>query len=274
MIDLIPTKEFDLPVCAECISPDIFREKTIQEIAALKVWEGNKQKPLSDLFKVAESYKEDQQENDLIKIRGDLARVKGIGSHMKSGEILIQGNVGMHLGAEMRGGRITIYGNAGGWAGSMMKNGAIEIHGDAGDYLASPCRGSAKGMEKGRILVHGNAGNEAGAYMKKGIIKILGNAGQFLGLRMRGGILYVKNDCIGRAGACMYKGKIIIGGKVESVLPSFTIESMKKKTNVEEGEDAEGPFYVFLGDLAENGTGKLYVSKTNNPQLRFHEKLL
>lgn len=274
MIDLTLTREFQLPVVAECISPDIFREKTLQEIADLKVWEGNKQKTLNDFFKIAEFGPDDQQKNDRITVHGDLTRVRGVGSHMKSGEIIIQGNVGMHLGAEMHGGKITVYGNTGGWAGSMMKNSTIEIHGNAGDYLASPYRGSAKGMDKGRILVHGNVGNEAGAYMKDGVIKILGSAGQFLGLRMREGIIYVKNSCEDRAGACMSGGKIIIGGAVESVLPSFTIESVKKKTKVEEGEDAEGPFYVFLGDLAENGNGKLYVSKTNNPQLNPYEKLL
>jgi len=123
-------------------------------------------------------------------------------------------------------------------------------------------------------VVHGNAGNEAGAYMKDGVIKILGSAGQFLGLRMREGTIYVKNGCEGRAGACMSGGKIVIGGAVESVLPSFAIDSMKKKAKIEEGEDAEGPFYVFLGDLAENGKGKLYVSKTNNPHLSSYEKLI
>jgi formylmethanofuran dehydrogenase subunit C len=274
MIELTPTREFLLPVVAECISPDVFQEKTLPEIAALKVWQGNKQKPLSELFKIVESSTGNQQKGNRITVHGDLTRVRGIGSHMKSGEIVIQGNVGMHLGAEMHGGKIAVYGNAGGWAGSMMKNGAIEIHGNAGDYLASPYRGSTKGMDKGRIVVHGNVGNEAGAYMKDGAIKILGNAGPFLGLRMREGTIHVKNSCEGRAGACMSGGKIIIGGAVESILPSFTIDSIKKKAKVEEGEDAEGPFYVFLGDLAENGNGKLYVSKTNNPQLSPYEKFL
>jgi hypothetical protein len=32
---------------------------------------------------------------------------------------------------------------------------------------------------------------------------------------------------------------------------------------------------VFIGDLAENNTGgKLFVSKTNNPQLSAHENFL
>jgi formylmethanofuran dehydrogenase subunit C len=274
MIELIPTREFRLPIAAECISPDVFQERTLQEITTLEVWEGNKQKPLSELFKITKSTTANEQKSDRITVRGDLTKVRGIGTHQKSGEILIYGNVGMHLGAEMHGGKITVYGNAGGWAGSMMKNSTIEIHGNAGDYLASPYRGSTEGIDKGRILVHGNVGNEAGAYMKDGTIKILGSAGQFLGLRMHEGTIYVKNSCEGRAGACMSGGKIIIGGAVESILPSFTIDSVKKKTKVEEGEDAEGPFLVFLGDLAENGNGKLYVSKTNNPQLKSCERLL
>ena len=51
---------------------------------------------------------------------------------MKTGEIVINGNVGMHLGDKMVGGKITVNGNAGQWVGGGMKNGLIEIHGDAG----------------------------------------------------------------------------------------------------------------------------------------------
>jgi len=272
MIELVPKRVFRLPITAENITPDVFEGKTIAEIEALKVWEGNKQKTLGGIFKVAESGTDNQQENNIITIHGDVSEVRGIGSHMKNGEIVIHGNVGSQLGVEMHGGKITVHGNTGGWTGSMMKNGTIEVHGNVGDYLASPYRGSTKGMCGGRIVVRGNAGNEAGAHLKHGVIKILGSAGQFLGLRMREGTIYVKNGCEGRAGACMSGGKIVIGGAVESILPSFTIDSIKKKTKVEEGEDAEGPFYLFLGDLAENGNGKLYVSKTSNPHLGSYEK--
>jgi len=31
---------------------------------------------------------------------------------------------------------------------------------------------------------------------------------------------------------------------------------------------------VFLGDLAEHGTGKIFVSKANNTQLKTYEKYL
>ena len=77
-----------------------------------------------------------------------------------------------------------------------------------------------------------------------------------------------------RLGANMTGGKIIVSGVVEEVMPSFTIDSVKPKVKVDETESAAGPFYVFLGDLAEKGTGKLFISKANNPQLKTFEKYL
>jgi formylmethanofuran dehydrogenase subunit C len=274
MISLRPLRNFRFPVLAECISPEVFQGKTLREIEVLEVWEGNKQKKLSELFRIDEVKTENQQESLAIAVHGDVSKVRRIGLGMKSGEITINGDAGMHLGEEMKGGKVTVQGNAGGWTGSMMKGGSIEIHGNAGDYLAAPYRGSVEGMHGGKVVVHGNVGNEAGAHMKKGIIKIYGSAGQFVGFRMRDGTIYVQGNCEGRAGACMVDGKIIVGGRLESVLPSFTIDGIRSKVKIEESEVAEGPLYVFLGDLAENGTGKLYVSKANSPHLNTYEKFL
>lgn len=259
---------------AECITPDIFQGKTRKEIEELEIWEGNKQRRLGELFKVEETEKEPQQQRTAIAIHGDLSKVRRIGAGMTGGNIAIGGDVGMHLGEEMKGGKITVHGNVGGWAGSMMKDGTIEIHGNAGHYLAASYRGRRRGMRGGKIIVYGNAGNEAGAYMRKGLIKIYGNTGQFAGLRMRKGTIYIQKDCEGRAGACMKKGKIIVGGFIESVLPTFTVDTIKKKVNIEKKETAEGPFYRFLGDLTEDGRGKLYVHKNKNRHLAHYEKFL
>ena len=57
-------------------------------------------------------------------------------------------------------------------------------------------------------------------------------------------------------------------------MPSFTIDGTKGKVKVDETESATGPFYVFLGDLAERGTGKIFASKANNPSLKSYEKFL
>ena len=274
MIKLSPLKPFNFPVIADCISPDVFNGKTREEIEELRIWEGNKQKKLGELFKVEENKAENPQEKEVIIIQGDVSKVRRIGAGMNSGKITIYGNAGMHLGEEMRGGNIVVYGNVGGWAGSMMRGGTIEIHGAASDYLGAPYRGSSEGMHGGKIIVFGDVGNEAGAHMRKGLIKIYGHAGQFVGFRMRDGTIYVQKDAEARAGACMTSGKIVVGGFLESVLPTFSIDGVKEKVKIEEGETVAGPFYLFLGDLTEHGDGKLYVHKEKNPHLSHYEKLL
>jgi formylmethanofuran dehydrogenase subunit C len=270
MIVLTPLKKFSFPVNAEIINPDVFQGKDTAEIAQLTVFEGNKQRKLSELFKI-----EEDNVDATITINGDVSEVRKIGAGMKNGVIIINGNVGMHLGEKMAGGKIVVYGDACQWAGASMKKGLIEIHGNAGDYLASPYRGSTEGMKGGKIVVDGDVGSDSGAYLHGGLIKIKGsNVGQFLGFHMSDGIIRVEKNASSRLGANMTGGKIIVSGVVEEMMPSFTIDSVKPKVKVDDTESAAGPFYVFLGDLAEKGTGKIFVLKANNPQLKLYEKYL
>ena len=176
--------------------------------------------------------------------------------------------------ADEVGGTITVHGDVSGWAGAEIRGGVIEIHGNAGDYLASSYRGSTKGMHNGKIIVHGNVGSDVAVFMHGGTIKIYGNTEQFLGFRMSGGTIYVEKNAETRVGACMTGGKIVVSGFLEEVLPTFTIDRVKSKVKIEENEKVSGPFYVFLGDLAEKSNGKLFVSKGNNPHLSQYEKFL
>ncbi len=270
MITLIPLKQFTFPIYAECINPDVFQGKDTAEIANLEVFEGNKPKKLSDLFKI----EEDGAQTQSITINGDVGEVRRIGLGMKAGEIMINGNAGMHLGEKMAGGKITVNGDAGGWTGSAMKNGLIEIHGNASDYIASPYRGSTEGMKGGKIVVDGDVGSDSGCYIRGGLIKVKGNAGPFLGFHMSDGTIHVEKNAGTRLGANMVGGKIVVSGTVEEMMPTFTIDATKPKVKIDDTESAQGPFYVFLGDLAENGRGKIFVSKVNNPSLKIYEKYL
>jgi formylmethanofuran dehydrogenase subunit C len=263
MFVLTPLRKFEAPVQAACINPEVFQGKTLEQIANLPVTEGNAQLTLCDLFKIEET--PDGTSN--ITIDGDAERVKRVGQGMKTGEITINGNVGMHTGEKMVGGKITVNGNSGGWTGSQMRGGIIEVHGDGGDYLASPYRGSETGMRGGLIVVDGNIGTDCACYMHGGVIKVKGGAGRFLGYHMSNGAIYVEKECAYRLAPCMTGGKIIIAGTVEEVMPSFTVDGTKGKVKVDAELTAKGTFYVFLGDLAEHGTGKLFISKDSNPQL-------
>jgi formylmethanofuran dehydrogenase subunit C len=271
MITLIPRQLFTVPIDAECISPNIFAEKTASEIAYLPVWEGNRQKTLGELFKM--THQKAPAENPTIRISGDVGKVRRIGAKMTSGKIIVEGNAGMHLGEEMGGGTISVTGNAGSWTGCMMKNGTIEVMGSAGDYIGAAYRGSTLGMKGGTITIRGDAGNEVGCFMRKGLIRIYGNAGQFAGIHMKNGGIHIQGNSEGRAGAQMLGGKIVLCGHIPSVLPTFTIEDVKPNVKIDV-ERIEGPFYMFLGDLAENGNGKLYISQKQNTHLKSYEKLL
>jgi formylmethanofuran dehydrogenase subunit C len=122
-------------------------------------------------------------------------------------------------------------------------------------------------MRGGKIVVDGNVGSDSGCYLRGGVIKIKGNSGPFLGFHISKGAIYVEKNAGPRLGANMVGGKIIVSGVVEDLLPTFTVDRVKKKAKVDDTLKVEGLFYVFLGDLAEHGTGKLFISKPGNPQL-------
>jgi len=269
---LHPKYVFQFPVEAQSISPDNFAGKTQEEIAKSPAWEGNKQRALSELFEI-DGESTDKPEDVSIQVHGDVHRVKRIGFAMTAGEIIIYGDAGVHLGEEMKGGRISVGGSADSWLGAMMKDGTIEVKGDAGDCVGAAYRGSVKGMQGGTIIIHGSAGNELGNFMRKGLIKVYGNAAQFAGLHMKNGTILIVGNSDGRVGAEMTGGKIIVNGKLNEVLPTFLIDSIKPKVKVD-GDEVAGPFYTFVGDTVEEGEGKLYVSKTANPHLKFYEQFL
>jgi formylmethanofuran dehydrogenase subunit C len=272
-IILRPKRIFRVPVEAKCITPDAFAGKSLEEIGKLMIWEGNRQRRLNELFTI-EGETAPKPEAISIQIFGDIHKVRRIGAQMSAGEIVIHGNAGLHLGEEMTGGKILVKGNADSWVGSMMKGGAIEVQGNAGDYVGAAYRGGATmGMSGGIIIIQGNAGNEVGYFMRKGLIKVYGNVGQFTGIHMTSGTIVVYGNSEGRNGAEMTGGKIIVCGSVPSILPTFTIEAVKQKVKVNE-EKIKGPFYLFVGDLAEGGEGKLYISKASNVHLRHYENLI
>jgi len=270
MITLTPKQEFKVPIDLGCLIPDAIIEKSIDEIRAFRIWEGNRNVHLETLFKIS---KEADTIDDTIHFTGDLRKTRRIGAKMSRGKIVIDGDVGSRLGEEMKGGTIIVNGNADSWVGSMMRNGEIEVKGDIGDYAGSAYRGSTKGMKGGKIIAHGNAGNETGCFMRGGVIKIYGNVGIYAGIHMNKGTIFIQGNSEGRLGAQMLQGKIIVSGKIPSILPTFTVDNIVKKTKLS-GEEIAGPFYTFIGDVADNGRGKIYISQTHNPHLKQYEKFL
>ena len=260
-----------LPVEASEISPDKLAGKSVKDIESIKLWEGNKQSALEDIFKVSD--KPNGNEETTIRVVGNASKIRKIGSETSCGSMIFEGNAGMYVGEDMEGGSIFVTGDASSWLGMRMKGGRIEVMGNTGDYVGAGYRGTDLGMKGGTIVIHGNAGNEVGCWMTNGNIRIKRNTGLFPGIHMNNGTILIEGDCVGRAGAQMRGGKVIISGRVPAILPSFTFEEIQQKAKFLD-ERIVGPFYAFSGDMNENGKGKLSVKVSSNPHLKWCERYL
>lgn len=218
VIILLPKKPLTIPIEADSISPDLFAERTREDINALPVYFGRRKVSIGDLFQVH------GEKSDQIIIEGDLGHVKKIGYGMTRGKIVVRGNIGQHTGAYMRGGEIVVDGNAGDKTGMHMKGGRIWIKGNTGHQLGAAYPGEKQGVNRGVIIVEGNAGSETGAFMRRGLIVILGDAGDFAGARMIAGTLFVFGHLGKRAGAGMKRGSIVAMGTSEPLLPTYLFE--------------------------------------------------
>ncbi len=258
--------EFDLE--CDSITPDNFAGKDIKAIAALPVYLGNREQTIGDYYDVSGKVGKSVEETK-ITIDGDCGRMKRIGEKMTEGEIVVNGDVGMHVGAMMTGGKITVKGNAGDWAGAEMAGGELVIEGNAGNTVGSAYRGAWIGMTNGTIIVKGKVGIEALAWARSSKGKnefpklICGGADKLLGLHNHGGTIICNGECDRDAGGDMARGIIVLNGPVTSLLPGFKKEEevSADKIEIPTGDKLSGQYAHYLGDWAvsKKPTGHLYV---------------
>jgi formylmethanofuran dehydrogenase subunit C len=261
-VTLTPNGEKYLVLEAECITPDIFAGKTLEQIADLKVWEGNTVHRLGKFFDIGGTVAASAADQAIV-VNGSVPRVKYIGSKMTTGAVLCKGDVDMYCGAWMKGGQILVKGNADAFAGIQMEGGDLVVEGNAGNYTGASYRGDWRGMKGGNILVKGNAGCDIGEYMIGGTITVMGNAninagihaGRAVGAKEPGGKIVIYGNSPGRVGAQMTRGTIYVLGSIETMMPGFAL----KETQEVDFEGKKMPFKVYTGDRAEAGKGTLYV---------------
>jgi len=263
-----------IPVEADCITPDKLSGLSVAEVERLQVLQGNQHLALAEFFDVSG----DGSDGDIV-VEGDCAKVKLIGSRMSQGCITVHGDIGMHAGAEMRCGRLEVFGNASDWVGAEMKGGHIHVHGDAGHLVGGTYRGGNRGMTGGVILIDGNAKNEVGCVMRRGLIVIGGDTGDFVGAEMLAGSVFVFGVPGIRSGAGMKRGTIAVFGeepdepkRLVELLPTFFYDCeyqppfMKLYLNrladwgfSIPGQARSGSFRRYSGDLVELGKGEILV---------------
>jgi formylmethanofuran dehydrogenase subunit C len=261
-VTLTPNGEKYLVLEAECITPDTFAGKTLEQIANLQVWEGNTTHCLGKFFDITGSTAASAADQAIV-LNGSVPRVMYIGSKMTAGAVLCKGDVDMYCGAWMKGGQILVKGNVDSFCGIQMEGGQLLIEGNAANHLGASYRGDWRGMKGGEIICNGNAGLDVGEYMIGGTITVKGNvdinagihAGRAVGPKEPGGKIVIGGNAIGRVGGQMVRGNIYVLGKIQNMMPGFTL----KETQEIDIEGKKMPFKVYTGDRAEAGKGTLYV---------------
>lgn len=249
---------------AESVTPDAFAGKSLDQIRGLPVYMGNEEFTIGEFFDVAGNAGATAAEAKVI-VKGDLSRVKYLGTKMSAGEMVIEGNADMYVGAWMSGGTLTVKGSVDGYAGTGMKGGELLIEGNAGNYLGSAYRGDWRGMQAGTIRVKGNVGSDTGYFMNGGTIIVEGNADVHVGTHAEGGTIIIKGNAKSRLGGQMVEGTIMLLGTVDVMMPGF-------KYIGDEEVDVDGQkvlMSAYIGDLGERHRkrkgntiyGKLYIKK-------------
>ena len=246
MLKLRYRGDTNIPVEAECLTPDGLAGKSAAEIAALTIFHGNREVPLGEFFAV-----DGDADDGEIVIEGDCSRVKWIGTGMTRGRIRVAGGVGMHVGSEMRGGR-------------------IHVRGKAGHLVGAAYRGSRRGMRGGAILIEGAAGNEVGATMRRGLIAIGGECGDFPGVSLIAGSVFLFGSMGLRPGADMKRGTIALFGPMPQLLPSFRFDCEFRPVFIDlylrqlrawgygpARREFAAPFRRYSGDLVALGKGEI-----------------
>lgn len=248
---------------AECIAGDRFAELSEAEIAALPLWDGHTAIALGDVFTVRGDH------SASVAIEGDVARLDGIGTAMRAGEITIAGSVGDSAGAQMSGGTIRIAGSAGDDAGIAMTGGLLAIDGSAGDRAGGALPGASKGMTGGEIIVRGAAGREAGARMRRGTLWCA-SAGEGAATAMIAGNIIVAGALADGAGLGNKRGSIVALGSVRVAATyayactyrpphvSLMLRSLRARHALSISDaQVHGEYRRYSGDLADIGKGEI-----------------
>ncbi len=261
--------ESKIPIEVSGITPDELRKKSIDEIQRMPVWRGREQLELANLFAISGECKSDRR----IVFEGNLTPVHGIGTGMKLGEILVEGDCGRRVGLQMSGGKIVLHGNAGDFVGVEMSGGMIRVHGNAGDGVGGNLPGSKIGMNRGTIYIQGDAGKGLGQAMRRGTIIVGGDAGELVGWNMQAGTIIVFGECGCNVGAEMKRGTIAaLRGSKGHLLPSFSkglhqpVPTMAMLGHWIDSQSFDvdtsrlrSEFQMFHGDLLHGGRGELFV---------------
>lgn len=251
-------------VNCSALTPNHLANKSIADIAKIKVTYGNNTVPAGDLFEIS------GEDTTNIVFKKASNKLDYIGAHMSNGKITVDGNAGAYLGFTMKNGEIHCTGSAESYAACNMVNGLLKIDANVGDFVGAGSEGLRKGMRGGTVIIKGNAGDRVGDQMRRGLILIEGNVGDYCGSRMIAGTIGV----LGKVGAYtafnMHRGTLLLQNTPTlhatiqncgtHTLPylSLLFKSFKKY-NTAFSQLSSQRVQRFVGDAAYKGNGEVLV---------------
>jgi formylmethanofuran dehydrogenase subunit C len=227
------------------LTPDRLAGLGESDIAAIPLHTTRKPSHVGDVFKLR------MGDPAQIQFAGGSERFDGVGCAMTSGEIHVEGNVGIQ-------------------AGRLMRGGALEIAGNAGERLGGPLAGEMAGMRGGVVVVRGDAGARAGDRLRRGTIIVEGKAGSHAGSRMIAGTLIVRGRAGPLPGYLMARGTIVIAEGCDSLSPTFAdcgahrlvatalLADFVKPYSAGTAALLRRPWRRLLGDMAVIGKGEIF----------------
>ncbi|MDO9151161.1 MAG: formylmethanofuran dehydrogenase subunit C [Methylotenera sp.] len=246
------------------LTPNSLENKSITDIANIKVTYGNSTLLVSDLFEVTGS------DSAHIVFKNPSNKMDYIGANMSSGKITIEGNAGAYLGFTMKSGEIHCTGSVESYAACNMVGGLLTIDANVGDFLGAGSEGLRKGMRGGTVIIKGNAGDRVGDQMRRGLILIEGNAGDYCGSRMIAGTIGVLGNVGAYTAFNMHRGTLLLKNTPSlhatvqdcgtHTLPylSLLFKSFKKH-NTPFSQLSSQRVQRFVGDAAYKGNGEILI---------------
>lgn len=246
------------------VTPDNLLALRREDIPNIFVQHGNRRRKLKELFDI-----EGNNPATLV-LRDTTSRLDAIGTNMRSGRILIEGDTGNYLGHAMRGGAIEVRGDAGDWAASGMAGGTLTVTGDCGNFAGGARPGDRRGMRGGTLLIHGDAGDRLGDHMRRGQILVRGNAGAYCGSRMIAGTIAMLGTAGAGAGFGMRRGTLLFSVLPDSLPATFAdcgehnlgflsllLPALRRLDDEFRYAGAGTRVRRFVGDMANGGNGEL-----------------
>lgn len=232
--------------------------------SVLQVIGGGRVLVVGDLFDVKD------RDDGRVVIEGSLSRFHHIATGWKTGEMVVEGDVGSGFAGQMRGGSVCLRGDAADGLARQMRGGVIRVTGNAGDEIGGPLAGRRSGMSGGRVRIDGRAGRFTGYRMRRGTILVLGDCGEFAGCCMVAGTIAIAGRVGGHLGEGMRRGTVIVPRADELSSLRFTTprpESLSvarllandfRDDSPELADALTRPVWRSLGDLTESGAGEVW----------------